>query len=376
HPSKPSTRCATIELMSGRMGVTVPAGEPPTHSVQIRFADGSSAVPLGGRVIAAAAERGTTVANVDGRVLVGKGTTWGEVKQGMAESFFKGAQVSTRPIPGVPSVKVRESFLLAPSEPSAGSTSTRLQLSGATLTRFEVTLTKLQGDSEVRVGRYTTTTDYFDLPGLSAGRYQVVARGFDEWGLSYRQSQPVSVHVMNYDLPKEAHVVDGRIHLLPGQRLKVRGSKELEMTYGEQSNYFVPVPSDVGLGSLPSQVARFRVKGTSIEARLQMVSRPFKAHIELNPPAARWPEDLVQLSIRLTNQAGRLSPDAAGVAKLVTINSREVALNWRKQHGVLVANLPPQPGSGPWKVQVELRDKLGTFATHSSELRARRDAGT
>lgn len=374
HPSKPATRCATIELLSGRMGVTVPPGEPPEHSVQIRLPGGVSAIPLGGRVIAAAVEKGSTVANVDGRVLVGKGTTWSEVKQGMAESFAKGAQVNVRPIPGVPSVQVRDLFLLAP---AGGSTSTEVQLSGETLKRFEVTLTKLDGKSQVPVGKYTTTTDPLELPGFSAGRYQVVARGFDEWGLSYRQSQPVSVHVMNYDLPKEAHVVNGKIHLLPGQRLKIRGSNELEMTYGEQSDYFVPLPADVGLGAMTHEVARFRVKGSSIEARLEMVSRPFKAHIELNPPAARWPDDLVQVSIRLTNQAGRLAPDATDVSKLVTINSRKIALSWRNQHGVLVANLPPQSGSGPWKVQVELKDKLGTFATHSSELRARgRGTGT
>jgi len=367
HPSKPSTRCATIELMSGRIGVTVPAGEPPTNSVQIHMPGGLSAVPLGGRVIAAATDRGATVANVDGRVLVGKGTTWGEVKQGMAESFSKGVPANVRPIPGVPVVQVRDVFLLAP---SGGTTSTEVLLSGQTLRRFDVTLTKIDGNTQVQIGKYTATTDPLALPGFSAGRYQVVARGFDEWGMSYRQSQPVSIHVMNYELPKEAHVVDGKIHLLPGQRLKIRGSNELEMTYGEQSDYFVPLPADVGLGALQSEVARFRVKGSTVEARLEMVSRPFKAHIELNPQAARWPGDLVQVSVRLTNQAGRLAPDARDVAKLVTINSRQVAVSWRKQHGVLVANLPPQPGNGPWKVQVELKDKLGTFATHSSELRS------
>lgn len=369
HPSKPSTRCATIELLSGRMGVTVPAGEPPENSVQIRLPNGLSAIPLGGRMVAANVEKGATIANIDGRVLIGKGTSWSEVKQGRAESFSaQGTQVNTRPIPGVPSLRVRDQFLLAPAD---GSTSTELQLSGDTLKRFEVTLTKIEGNTQVPVGKYTTTTDRLDLPGLSAGRYQAVARGFDEWGLSYRQSQPASIHVMNYELPKEAHVVNGKIHLLPGQRLKIRGSNELEMTYGEQSNYFVPLPADVGLGSMTSQVARFRVKGSTVEARLEMVSRPFKAHIELHPTAARWPEDLVQLSIRLTNQAGRLAPDAADVAKLVTINSRKVTLNWRNQQGVLIANLPPQSGSGPWKIQVELKDKFGTFATHSSELRPR-----
>lgn len=374
HPSKPSTRCATIELLSGRMGVTVPPGEPPTHTVQIKLAGGLSAIPLGGRVIAAAVEKGATVANVDGRVLVGKDSTWSEVKQGMADSFSKGATVNSRPIPGVPHVRVRDLFLLAP---AGGATSTEVQLSGETLQRFEVTLTKLEGNSQVPVGKYTTTTAPFELPGFSPGRYQVVARGFDEWGLSYRQSQPVSVDVMNYELPTGAHVIDGKIHLLPGQRLKIRGSNELEMTYGEQSDYFVPLPADVGLGAMASEVARFRVKGSTTEARLELVSRPFKAHIELNPPTARWPDDLVQVSIRLTNQAGRLAPDAANVSKLVTINSRKIALSWRNQQGVLVANLPPQAGSGPWKVQVELKDKLGTFATHSSELRARgRATGT
>ncbi|HEY6727600.1 MAG TPA: hypothetical protein VI197_26370 [Polyangiaceae bacterium] len=369
HASKPSTRCATIELLSGRMGVTVPPGEPPEHSVQIKLPGGLSAVPLGGRIIAAAVEKGSTVANIDGRVLVGKGTTWGEVKRGMAESYSNGAQVNVRPLPGVPTVHVRDQFVLAP---AGGSTSTEVQLSGETLKRFEVTLSKVDGNSQTPVGTYTTTTGPLELPGFSAGRYQVVARGFDEWGLSYRQSQPVSIHVMNYELPKDAHVVDGKIHLLPGQRLKIRGSHELEMTYGDQSDYFVPLSTDVGLGARTHEVARFRVKGSSIEARLEMVSRPFTAHIELHPAAARWPEDLVQVSIRLTNQAGRLAPDASDVSKLVTINSRKVALSWRNQHGVLVANLPPQSGSGPWRVQVELKDKLGTFATHSSELRARR----
>lgn len=366
HPSKPSTRCATIELVKGRMEVEVPPGEPPTHSVQIKTAGGLSAVSLGGRTIAASGKKGVTFANVNGRVLVGKGSKWGEVKEGLAESYAKGELVTTRAIPGVPSLQAQDLLLVAP---IGGSVQTQVTPAGESLKWFVVTLSKLEGKSEVQVGRYTTSGAPVALADLSAGQYRMVARGFDEWGLGYRESEAASVHVMNYELPKEAHIVDGRVYLLPGQRLKVLGSKDIEMTYGEQSSYFVPLPVDVGLGATSSQVARFRVKGSSIEGRLEMVARPFKAQIDLSPHAARWPDDLVQVSIRLTNQAGRLAPEAPDVKKLVTINSRRVELSWRNQYGVLVANLPPQAGSGPWKVNVALSDKLGTFASHSTELR-------
>ena len=366
HATKPATRCAVLELVKGRMEVKVPPGEPPEQSVQIMTAGGMNAVPLGGQVIVAAGKKGATFANVKGKVLVGKGGTWKELEEGKAKSYAKGKLANTRAIPGAASLSVQDLLLVAP---GSGSVQTQATPAGESLKWFFVTLSKLDGKSEVQVGRYTTNGAPLALSDLSTGRYRLVARGVDEWGLGFGESAPASIYVMNYELPKGAHVVNGRIYLLPGQRLKVFGSQDIEMTYGEQSSYFIPMPVDVGLGSASSQVARFRVKGSSSEGRLEMAARPFKAQIDLSPHEARWPDDMVQVSVRLTNQAGRLSPDAPDVKKLVTINSRPVEVSWRNQYGVLVANLPPQSGQGPWTVNVALSDKFGTFATQSTELR-------
>lgn len=364
-PNKPATRCASIELLSGRIELHVPAGKPPANSAIVRTPVGVSALPLGGHSIVAASSKGGTVANVTGEVLAGEGTRWRHVRPGVANSFTSSGAVPARDIVGVPSVHVRDLLVMAP---SGGDAATQVTVRGEHMTRFEVVVSPVGAQTQTAGKTFTTTGAPVTVTGLSPGRHQVIARGFDEWGLSKGHSSPVFIDVLAYDLPPGAKVSNGVVYLLPGQRIELHGSEKLEMTYGDQSQAFVPAPRDIGLGALPHQTARFRVNGSPNEGRLQMASRPFRASAAVQPKTTDFRNDLVQLSLRVTNSHGK-PVEALNLKKRVTINRRHVKVKWRRDRGRLVANLPPQPGAGPWQVRVELDDRFGTFFTYSETLR-------
>lgn len=364
-PNKAATRCANIELLSGRIELHVPDGNPPPNSVMVQTPSGVSAIPLGGNSVVAASEKGSAVANVEGKVLVGSGSNWQQLKPGSTRSFARGAAAATHGIVGVPSLRARDALLLAPSGFGA---STEVTVQGEGMVRFELSVSKANVGHE-RI--LETTGAPVTLTDLTPGRYQVIARGFDQWGISKGQSEPAHIDVLSYELPKDAHVANGVVYLLPGQRIRLHGSTDLEMTYGEKTQLFVPVPLDIGLGAMRKQVARIRVKGSQVEARLPMASRPFVASAEINPKAVRFPNDLVQVRVHLTDTWGQPLPRAAGVKKRLTVNSRRVNVRWRVDRGTLVANLPPQSGAGPWTVRIALQDQFGVFFTHSETLQPR-----
>lgn len=364
---RPAARCATLLLASGQIGVSVPQKGTPTHSVLVRAPHKISTISLGGTSVVIANLQGTTVANLEGELVVGIDDDWKPFRAGMARSFTKESQEPPRPILGAPTVHVGAPLLFS----QGGRGSIRAEVVGDAATEHvEVAVYARSEKQRKLVLSEDTPGGSVDVSGLAPGRYQIAARAVDRWGLRSVESAPVDLMVVGYELPAGATMQTGEIRLLPGQRIKILGAKGLEMTYGSQSNYFVAAPADVGLGRQARTVARFRIKGTRDEARLALALRPFSVEIAVNPPAPRWPADPVEVEVRVTDAQGTLCPEDPRVTKTVTIDDRPVQLLWRNDGGVLRAVLPAQFGAGPWIVRVEIGDEIGEVRSFTTQVRA------
>ncbi len=364
----PGTKCVTLHLLSGKLAITLPEGNPPRHSVLVRAPHRVSAIPTGGRSVVIAGPKGTTVANREGGMLAAVGNAWKPLSPGFARSIGSGWTGAPRPILGSPVVKVGQSLLLKPRGQNGSSSVTIAKPRGAV--ESEVTVHRIQARSRELVATFRTTKALLPVSGLQVGRYEIVARAVDAWGLSGKASAAGEIQVIEYALPPGAALHHGTVFLFPKQRIRLLGSKGLEMTYGSANSYFVPAPSDVGLGSQDATVARFRQERDGPEARLAMARRS-SARITLHPTSAHWPSDLVEVTVELESGTGRRLPgtrELDALDKKVLVDGEVVAVTWRDCGGSLCAVLPPPETDGPWRVRVELADALGPIADHSTRI--------
>jgi hypothetical protein len=87
-----------------------------------------------------------------------------------------------------------------------------------------------------------------------------------------------------------------------------------------------------------------------------------QADIKIGPPRARWPQDTVTVSVRLSDARGRPLPDDVMVKPVAYVNVTPVKVEWKREHNLLSAVIPPSLEAGPWVVRVEINDDTGAIA--------------
>ncbi|HET9930487.1 MAG TPA: hypothetical protein VFQ35_07365, partial [Polyangiaceae bacterium] len=98
------------------------------------------------------------------------------------------------------------------------------------------------------------------------------------------------------------------------------------------------------------------------ELSLRLSPRAVQADIKIGPPRARWPQDNVIVSVRLSDARGRPLGDDVAVKPIAYVNVTPVKVEWKRDHNVLHAVIPPSSEPGPWVVRVEVTDDTGALA--------------
>jgi hypothetical protein len=158
--------------------------------------------------------------------------------------------------------------------------------------------------------------------------------------------------VIGLDLPKDARLARGVLHLHRGQRAELVAAEGLELTYG-RSDHFVAAPESIGLPARGWTLVRLRDRATQSEVELRVEPIIVSAEIELSPKRARWPADAVRVSI---------VPRGASPSEViveVTINARPVKVRWMRDASGLRGIVPADSTPGPWVVRVEAKDARG-----------------
>jgi hypothetical protein len=220
-----------------------------------------------------------------------------------------------------------------------------------------VTSAKLGGDA----AGWTTAP-------LRAGAYWVAVRARLAGGVETQVSAPRPLRVVRLAIDSGATFVarDSVVVLPPGRAVRLEDPSGLEARLAGKA--FLPAPGafTVRAGDPPSEIG-LRLRGDDAGVvSLRLEARKLRAEVDLAPLRARWPEDPVLVSVRLSDPSRRLDVSELEPRLYVRVNDKPELVRWRHVGGAWAAMIPPKQGSGPWVVRVEVRDTDGNPLGHGA----------
>jgi hypothetical protein len=358
-PGSEDTPTQVVKLMSGRIEVDLPLANVKQlkTAVLIEGPRKFSAVAKGGHSVAIADADRVTFAAVDGDMLSASGNDWKPLLTGLARTFV-GTEPTpqTHPVPGVPALTLANPIMLSL---GAQTPSSKFEVGGvAQAEHYEVNLWRVGDKGNELVRHFDVHGTSGDIAPLPPGRYQVMASAVDSTGVSGKETAVHSLRVVGAELPEGAHLENGAIMLGQHGRVKLLASDGLEASYGA-SSHFVRAPGTVGLARGESTVVRLRETGSTDEVKFGLEPRTLHADVSITPKSAHWPQDKIEVSVRVFDSNGRPLPEAVKVKTVVLVNVQQVEVNWVRSGNVLNAQIPAASGRGPWVVRVEVSDEFG-----------------
>lgn len=348
------TTTQVIKLTSGRVSVSIPEAKTPKTAVLIQAPRKVSAVAKGGQSLVITADDRITVAAQRGEMLAALGNDWKPLASGIVRSFGGGA-TTEQPVPKPPQLKVDNSMLLALS----GDVSTQLRaVPMQNIAYRQFSLYRVDGSKRSKLAEQEWRSDMQQLPQLTPGRYEVLARSVDRFGVESATSDPLTLRVIGAQLPEGARLADNSILLGRSGRVKLVGADGLEASYGRAS-MFIPVPKDVGLARGESTLLRLREPGAKQELGIHLEPRTLKADVDIGPKTARWPGDALQVTVKLFDHRGRPITDDLKTKPQVFVNVGAVETTWTHTGNTYTTKIPSATGQGPWVVRVEVNDDFG-----------------
>ena len=348
------TTVQVIKLTSGRVSVTIPEAKKPKTAVLIQAPRKVSAMAKGGQSVVITTADRITVAAVRGEMLSALGNDWKTLPSGLVRSFGGGA-TTEQPVPAAPKLRVDSSMLLA----LTGDVSTQVRAVPTKNVEYrQLSLFRVEGNKRSKLSDAEWRSDQQQLPRLTPGRYELLARAVDRFGVESSASEPLTLRVIGAQLPEGAKLANDSILLGRSGRVKLIGVDGLEASYG-RANLFIPVPKDVGLARGESTLLRLREPGGKEELGIKLEPRTVKADVEIGPKSARWPGEPLQVTVKLFDHRGRPLKDELKTKPQVFVNVAHVVPNWTHSGNTYTTKIAPAAGTGPWVVRVEVNDDFG-----------------
>jgi len=356
-PGSAQTVTQVIKLISGRIEVDIPLSKVPKTAVLLQAPRKVSAVAKGGHSIAIADANRVTLAAVEGDMLAASGNDWKTLSSGQVRGFVgQDAMYQESTVPGVPNLSLSRPLLLAlggVSEVARAQTGGVKQAEG-----YQVSVWRAAEQGRELMRRLDVRGSSVDILGLPPGQYQVTSRAVDASGIFGPDSAPTPLRVVGAELPSGSRYEDGAILLGQRARVKLLGASGLEASYGV-SQTFVAAPDTVGLSRGEPTVLRLREPGTTSEVRVGLEPRTLRADVQITPKHARWPEDMLEVTVQLFDARGRPVAESVQVQPSVLVDVTPVAVNWLRSANTLHTFIPAPSSRGPWVVRVEVVDEFG-----------------
>lgn len=358
-PQSAPLRAPVVVLHTGRARASAARRADESLAVVFRGPHSTSALVRAGEATLRASDEGLALAvNTGAGAMLAAGDTWGDCPEGSTCSApGKHLNVSKRPgaDPPVPLV----SALAAASVDGRAFAPTLRWRPSAGATSYEVRL--------ARSAEFTGPVRFFEARGTEApiddlneaGTYWAALRSVDADGLPGPWSSAVRVRVVGVETPKGTLITPGgAIALPPGAQLKLHGAEGLRVgTEGVRDEFEAPQQLGVGRGSI--RPLRLREPGGDEGVPLRLESRTFRLAVDIGPKTARWPEDSVNIRVRLADAEGRPLPEGFAFNVDVTFDLQPVQLHWEREGNFLVAAVPSRTLTTPGVLRAEVSDPQG-----------------
>jgi hypothetical protein len=353
------TPAQSITLTSGRLEADLPSVKNPAMAVLVQAPRKVSAVAKGGRSVVIVEGNHVTVGAISGEMLVASGNDWRVLASGIVREFVNGAPSGDHEV-----LKAPQASLSAPILLSVSGEHTSVVAHASPIARaasYEFSVFRVRGGERQLLKRVESKDSQAKLEDLEPGSYAVSAHAIEASGLEGAESETVPLRVVKAALPEGAKLTDGGILLPPAQRVRLLGTEGVQVSYGKAAD-FVGLPDDIGLIRGEPTLVRLRAAGSKAELALRLSPRTVQADIKLGPARARWPQDTVSVSVRLTDARGRPLGDDVTVKPIAYVNVTPVKVEWKREHNVLSAVIPQSAEPGPWVVRIEIKDDTGAVA--------------
>jgi hypothetical protein len=316
-----------------RTSVLVASGEASLHA---------------GQKIAVANVRGTASVSTDGNSFRG-------LPPGMVE-VVDDAGPRRRALLAAPKAMRGTLLLLSPGSKVALGELGWDTVPGATGYRLEVR----DANSE-RLHLRTSTVEAVLAPGaaeLAAGTYRVRVVPIDASGMEVGSPLERGLRVASVTLPAGGYFDDGGSLRIPaGSRVGLGQASGLEVADGLGES-FQPAPSALALPGTEPRLFRLRSQGSGENRTLWLLPRKARAHVEFAPQAPRWPEQPLEIRVRIEDENGVSAPWVDARPK-VRVGVDPVDVAFAHEGSWLKGTLPARTGNGPWVVRVEVSDQNG-----------------
>jgi hypothetical protein len=350
------TPVQVIKLSAGRVSITIPESKSrvPKTAVLVQAPRKVGAIAKGGESLVITGSDRVTVAALKGEMLAALGNDWKPLASGLLRSFSGGTMLE-QPVPAAPTLRIDKPMLMA----LGGTATTQVRaIPDKNVQRRDLVLYRVEGNNRAKLKQLEWRDEAQQLPALTPGRYEVQARAIDRFGVESPASAPLTVRVIGADLPDGARVLGDTILLGRTGRVKLIGAEGLESSYGRAS-LFVPAPKDVGLARGDSTLLRLRVPGTKDELGIKLEPRSLRAQVAISPKTARWPGEVLQVSVKLFDHRGKPVTEPLKTKPRVFVNVEQVEPQWTHSGNTYTTKVAPSSKAGPWVVRVEVSDDFG-----------------
>ncbi|MFZ5892447.1 MAG: hypothetical protein ACOY0T_15415 [Myxococcota bacterium] len=353
------TPAQVVGLTSGRVEMDLPQTKNPSSAVLVQAPFKVSAVAKAGRSVVITSGKQVSVGAISGEMLVATGNDWRVLPAGSVREFVNGVATGDHQVLKAPATSLSAPILLSVSGEHTSVVARAAAVPHAA--SYEFSLFRLRGAERQLLKRVEGKDGQAKLEDLEPGSYGVSAHAIEASGLEGAESEVIPLRVVKAELPEGAKLTEGGILLPPSQRVRLRGTEGVQVSYGKVAD-FVALPDDIGLIRGQPTLVRLRAAGSSSELSLRLAPRAVQADIRIGPARARWPQDTVTVSVRLSDARGRPLGDDVQVKPIAYVNVTPVKVEWKREHNVLTAVIPQSLEPGPWVVRVEISDDTGAIA--------------
>jgi hypothetical protein len=193
---------------------------------------------------------------------------------------------------------------------------------------------------------------------LAPGAYRLRVVSFDSSGMESSAPLERALNVIGATLPAGGYIDgNGALRVPAGSRVALAHAEELELADG-LSERFIKAPNAIELSGDEPRLVRLRAPGDAAARELWLLPRRARARVEFAPQAPRWPEQPLEIRVRIEDESGVPAPWIQARPK-VRVGVEPVSVAFAADGAYLKGTLSARAGSGPWVVRVEVSDQHG-----------------
>jgi hypothetical protein len=352
----------SVFLRSGRVTVDVPEGTAGKGAVVVAAPDETRVLFRSGRGVVQVGSRRLLALCETGLVSVSEGVRFRDAPAGIIREVTRGKS-SDHPMLAATQITGRALWVV---------TRANTALAGYRWAPVEGAQSYEVGIYDRAIGQRvvyleTQTPELPPLPkALPPGQYEIGVRALDRYGLPGKAGNLLSLRVVGVKLPEGANLLgEDRIQLEAGQAIRLLGAEGLMVSRGGTKD-FIPPTEPIVLRDERMSRLMLRVSPEGASHWLSLVPKKTRIVATAGPKDVIWPVEPVRLEVRLDgDDASQAEPGERPVARvLVGVDPLEVT--WRRRGDTWHAEVPPQPGPGPWVVRLEVRNRHGAVVARDS----------